>query len=61
MSFILPGIYHTSVEYVRVLCYHILVCLAWFGLVYGVLRHFQQYFSYIMVVSLLLEETSENH
>ena len=32
MSYILPGIYHTSVEYVRaMLCYH-LVCLVWFGL-----------------------------
>jgi hypothetical protein len=29
----------------------------WFGLVYGVQHHFQQYFSYIMVVSLLVQET----
>jgi len=28
-----------------------------FGLVYGIHRHFQQYFSYIMVGSLLVEET----
>jgi hypothetical protein len=25
----------------------------WFGLVYGVYRHFQQYFSYIMAVSFI--------
>jgi hypothetical protein len=33
-------------------------------LVYGDLRHFQQYFSYIVAVSLLVEETGvlgENH
>jgi hypothetical protein len=27
--------------------------LLWFVLVYGVLRHFQQYFSYIVVVSFI--------
>jgi len=26
----------------------------WFGLVYGVQRHFQQYFSHIMAVSFIL-------
>jgi len=27
--------------------------MVWFGLVYGVLRHFQQYFSYILVISFI--------
>jgi hypothetical protein len=30
-----------------------------FGLVYGVLRHFQQYFSYIVAVSFIGGETTD--
>jgi hypothetical protein len=30
-----------------------LLNIVWLGLVYGVKRHFQQYFSYIVVVSFI--------
>jgi hypothetical protein len=39
-------------------------CLSFLGLVYGVYHHFQQYFRYIVAVSLLVEESGgpgENH
>ena len=36
----------------------------WFDLIFGVYRHFQQYFSYIMALALVVEEAGvpgENH
>jgi hypothetical protein len=38
-------------------CPILIATSVWFGLVYGALRHFQQYFSYIKAASLLVEES----